>query len=124
MFAGKGVAMVWYVGFLALAAPAAAAAEPVYLTCEVAGERDRERYEITLREDQASAAVIGNDGRSRNFPAVFSRDRVQIDQPIGGDKITIAIDRTDLTARQTTTFSDYVRTGTCKLTPAPAKRAF
>lgn len=116
--------MMWYVGFLTLAAPAAAAVEPVYLSCELAGDSDREAYQIALHEDQASAAVIGNDGKSRNFPAVMSRDRVQIDQPIGAEKITITIDRTNLTAKQTSTFSDYVRSGTCKLAPPPAKRAF
>lgn len=117
--------MMWYVGFLALAAPAAAAAEPVYLTCELTGDKDREAYEITLHEDQSSAAVVGKDGKTRTFPTIFSRDRVQVEQPMGGaDKIVTIISRADLTARQTATFSEYVRTGTCKLSPPPTKRAF
>lgn len=101
----------------------AAAAGPVYLDCVFPRDGKPLSLEATLDEVNQRATIALETGYMVVKPALFSPDRVVV-----RDKDdTWSFSRTDLSMRRTFSFmppNDPGEAGTCKIKPAPAKRAF
>lgn len=96
---------------------------PTYLICEWTNDRGTWQADVALDEANQRATIGLSTGHTVTRPALFSPSEVKVpDEPN-----TWVFSRTDLTFHRTVSFRPGDTggdTGTCKIKPVPAERAF
>ena len=118
-----GGVMRGLISFLVLLSSAPAAAAPTYLACTVDQGDGPLAVEVTADEtEQRATVLLPSTGRVVTVKALFSPAEVNILDDVS----TWVVDRVNLGFQRIVTIGDHrsVYSGSCKIKPAPPKRAF
>ena len=109
---------------LAWTSCAAASDTPAYLTCTWTGESQGQAVDLAIDEANQRMTVGRKDGQAVSLAAMFTPEEVRATERVGSETVMWTINRIDLSLKSSVSFSPNIRAGTCKIKPAPAKRAF